>query len=80
MSISGGLSTNEHLCGLPLLSTTALGSSKPEQGKGARKGGGKQPKAGASFLSWVERACGAAGLLSQEQALPGTGWGGQAEL
>lgn len=44
-------------------------------GEGERR----QPKAGATFLSWVERACGAAGLLSQEQALLGTGWGGQAE-
>lgn len=33
VSVAEGLSINEHLCDLALLSTTALGSSKPEQGR-----------------------------------------------
>lgn len=68
VSVSGGLSTNGHLCDLPLLSTGILQTRS-----------GDRSKEGASFLSWVVRVCGAAGLLSQEQALLGTGWGGQAE-
>lgn len=55
----------------------ALGSSKPEQGNGARKGG--QPKAGAKLLCSVERARAAVGLPAQKQPLLGRGWGGQPE-
>lgn len=44
VSVTGRLSTNGHLCDLPLLSTTELGSSRAEQGRGARKGRGGSQK------------------------------------
>lgn len=44
VSVTGGLSTNKRLRVLPVLITTALGSSKPEQGTGVRRGRGDSQK------------------------------------
>lgn len=77
VSVSGSPLMN--ICVICLSSAPLHWILQTRTGERSKEGKGRQPKAGASFLSWVERVCGAAGPLSQEQPLLGTGWGGQAE-
>lgn len=63
------------------LSSAPLNWDPPEQNRGEERGReGEAAKSLSECPQLVERVCRAAELLSQEQPLPGPGWGGQESL